>query len=307
VNDTFCRISKYSREELLGQDHRIINSGYHPKSFFRELWSTISRGGVWKGEVKNRAKDGTSYWVNTTIVPFLDGDGTPYQYLAVRSEITQLKEAEEELQRMMIRMMNVQEDERKRLSRELHDGLGQSLFSLLIRIDKVAAETKREELGDVRRQIEHLIQDVRSMSWALRPSVLDDLGLVPAIRSHAQIFGEHYGIEVRARLGLKRRLPLDVETAVYRVVQEALTNVAKYADVTEVDLAVDATDDGVTVVVEDRGVGFDASAASHGVGLFGMEERAKAVGGTLRVASAPGAGTRVELIVPTNSRHSFEM
>ncbi|MCQ6274363.1 PAS domain S-box protein [Bacillus sp. V3B] len=298
VNEQFCRVSKYSHEELIGQDHRIVNSGFHSKEFFKNMWRTIASGEVWKGEIKNRAKDGSTYWVDTTVVPFLNHEGKPYQYLAIRYEITKLKEAEEELQRMTKRIIDVQEDERKSLSRNLHDGIGQNLYSHLITLSRLQAEVDHPLLEQMQNEARQLIEEVREISWELRPSVLDDLGLLPAIRSFLVRYSNHNQIDVAFDCVLNRRLDSNKEISIYRMIQEALTNTCKYADTTKATVTIRELETVVRVMVEDKGKGFDPLHVTRGVGLFSMDERASAVGGTLEIISESGKGTKIILEVP---------
>ena len=175
VNDEFCRISKFSREELLGQDHRIINSGFHPKDFIRELWTTIAGGKVWKGELRNKARDGSIYWVDTTIVPFLDDNGKPYQYVAIRHDITQLKLAEERVRQQELELKRAAQlsligELAAGLAHEIKNPLAgiQGAVDILIR-RRTANDPEREALEGVRHQVKRIDATVRALLDRARP------------------------------------------------------------------------------------------------------------------------------------------
>jgi len=200
-----------------------------------------------------------------------------------------------------------QEDERKRIARELHDSTSQSLTTLLVGLRAIA---NAQGMADVRRQVEEMrsvvgqtLDEVHTMALHLRPSVLDDLGLPAALERYAAECRRRYGLRVELAIhGLgSLRLPPAVETALYRIVQEGLTNVARHARARVASVLLEAQADRVRAIVEDDGQGFDAAAvhpADHRLGLYGIRERAELLGGTLTVESAPGQGTTLFIEIP---------
>lgn len=215
---------------------------------------------------------------------------------------------------LLEKIITAQEDERKRLARELHDQTGQSLTSLLVGLKYVEGAKSLDDMrlrtADLKKLTVQTLEEVHQLSLALRPAMLDDLGLVVALRSLVQDFGAQHGLQATLHADpLSRRLPPQFEVTLYRVVQEALTNVAKYAQASRVDVALRADGTRLRLTVVDDGVGFEPTAVGGGgrerLGLMGMGERAALIGGRFELDAAPGRGTRlaIEVEVPKEVHH----
>jgi PAS domain S-box-containing protein len=270
VNDKFCQISKYSRDELLGQNHRIINSGYHSKQFFIDLWQAISSGKIWEGEIRNRAKDGTYYWVNTTIVPFLDHSGAPYEYVAIRYEITQRKMAEEQLKHYADRLEASNRELQDFASVAAHD-LQEPLRKIQTFSDRLRTkyrdalvEEARDYLDRVQTsasRMQTLIEDLLTFSRITTkgmPFVPTDLGRVAReVLSDLEVRIEQTGAKV-----VVEKLPtIDADPSQMRqLFQNLIANALKFhkkGEVPEVTVGAEVRDGECVLRVADRGIGFD--------------------------------------------------
>jgi signal transduction histidine kinase len=203
-------------------------------------------------------------------------------------------------------VIEAQENERQRIARELHDSTSQSLTSLLVGLqnlkDARTPEGMTAQVEDLRGIVAHTLDEVRRISWQLRPSILDDLGLVSALHHHIETYQKQYNLPVETVFtGLDGRLSSAVETTVYRIVQEGLTNVARYAQATAVSVIITRRQGVLRVIVEDNGIGFDPAAIlqqKNSLGLHGIRERATLLGGSLAIESEPGHGTSLFVEIP---------
>jgi signal transduction histidine kinase len=203
----------------------------------------------------------------------------------------------------MRRIVQAQELERTRLARELHDETGQALTSILLGLRSLEQAVSSKDSGERVRAVRDLVvstlQDVRRLAVELRPAALDDFGLEPALQRLADMHRQDAGVQVDLAVRLGRdRLPTDVETTMYRIVQESLTNIAKHAGAARISILVTRKENSAVVVVEDDGAGFDTQGATDGLGLSGMRERVALVGGRLRVESGPTTGTTIAAEIP---------
>lgn len=280
VNDKFCEISKYSREELLGRTHRIINSSYHSKTFFKEMWATIKSGGIWRGEVKNRAKDGTEYWMNTTIVPFLDDHKKPRQFIAIRSDITARVKAEEELAErteQLARMRdeavnanNVKSQFLANMSHELRTPLNAIIgYSEMLReeAEELGEAVFVEDLQKISRAGNHLLAlindildiskiEAGKMELHIENCSLPDLmqDVIATMRPLIEDKGNQLIYE-----GLDHgQMVVDV-LKMRQVFLNLLSNANKFTDQGKITMLVDAKQhggrDGYSVTIQDTGIG----------------------------------------------------
>ena len=314
VNEKFVEISKYSREELLGQDHRLINSGHHSKEFIRDLWTTIANGRIWRGEIRNRAKDGTYYWVDTTIVPFLDEQRKPYQYMAIRYDITDRKRSEAQLreQAALARLGEMAAV----VAHEVKNPLAAIKGALQVIGGRLAAESRdRLIMNDVVQRVDSLndiVQDMlvfaRPREPQLTPAPLAELleGTAALVRkdpSHASI-----GITVS---GATPVVPLDPDQ-MRTVFLNLLLNAAQAGGPSgRVAVTIRADDLAATVEIADDGPGippevqpkvfepfFTTKHRGTGLGLPTARRVVEGHRGTIEIDCPPSGGTVVTVTLP---------
>ena len=315
ANDKFCEISKYSREELLGQDHRIINSGYHPKEFIRDLWRTIAQGHVWRGEIRNRAKDGSIYWVDTTIVPFLDARGKPQQYLAIRSDITKRKAAEAQLanQAALAQLGQLAAV----VAHEVRNPLAGLRGSLEVLRPRVGATQKeREIIQAMIERIDTLNAKVNDLLRFARPRtpVFQSVETGPLIREAI--------VSARAAVGADcpridyAASPLVVRADV-EMLRAALLNLlmnACQAGGNSIEVVSSIAGDRCLIAVLDRGTGIPDEVLQHvfdafyttkkggtGLGLSIVKRLMELQDGTIALRPRDGGGTMAEITIPLAS------
>ena len=300
--------STYGRraEEVLGQPDALVFRTDFVGVERAEAIQRLVETGRFHGELTHRRADGKRIHIESRAVAFFDTAGARLGYVSVNRDITDRRYAEETIRALLNDVISAQEDERRRIARELHDETAQTLTSLLVGLKAVEESREigqaRAAAGTLRTLVSAALEGVQRMAKGLRPSVLDDLGLEEALERLAAELTRGSGFIVDLHVTGPRlpRLPESLEIALYRVAQEALTNVGKHAAPKAVSVLVHRTPKVVRLVIEDDGKGFDP-AEPHSdaqLGLVGMRERAHLVGGSMTVESSPGRGTTICVSVP---------
>ncbi|MEH7013416.1 sensor histidine kinase [Neobacillus niacini] len=245
--------------------------------------------------------------VQATISFYTTPDKQKGTVVGIQKVSEKRKEEHKEIEKMITHsIFQAQEKERKLISRELHDGIGQSLFGMLLHTDfiKSISEDKMgiTQLEKLQQMISQTIEDIRYLSAALRPSTLDNHGLIATLKNHIRDFGQRFGIQINFTYkGSNERLPSAIETALYRIAQEALINAAKYSSAERIDvsISVDKDQNKVSLTITDFGKGVELTSTNRrGVGIYSMEERASILGGDFFINSKIGKGTQIQVNIP---------
>ena len=318
-NATLLRATGYRRTEVLGRPVRELHDPGSAAALGQALETARADGRARDVELRLRRQDGNLLDVSLSMALIRD-ERQNYYYRSIWRDVTDRKRAEvalrrkqaelersqAELQALAGRLLTAQDDERRRISRELHDDVNQRLAMLTLDVESLQARVPRsarvtaERLGAIRDRLVELSDDVHGLAYGLHPSVLDHLGLRAALRSHVADLQRHESIRIDLRIGdLAEPVPPAVAACLYHVAQAALRNVVKHAHASGVTVDVAPADGGVRLAVSDDGVGFAVPTRScEGLGIVGMQERVRLAGGRFELASQVGEGSRITVWAP---------
>ncbi|MES2371416.1 MAG: PAS domain S-box protein [Bacteroidota bacterium] len=308
VNSNFCRVSGYSVDELLGTDHHIINCSVGPGVNNKYLWTTIESGNIWRGEFCSKTKSGAIYWVDTTIVPFLDAKGKPVQYIEISNDITGRKLMEQEIidqkiqeQKKIARaIIKTQEKERNYIGQELHDNINQLLVGAKIYL--LNAGTKSQEVNQLITYptdlIDKTIEEIRLLSSRL-VTPLKDFNLDELVQKLLDDFNKDQTIKTIFDYDLSEtEIGTELKLNIFRTVQEQLNNIAKHAHADNVAVSIRAQNGLVSVTVADDGQGFNIDTKRNGIGISNIMNRVASFNGEVFIESSPGNGCKVSFTIP---------
>ncbi len=311
------RLYGWKREEVIGKNASQLLQTEFPVPY-QDVISVLKRKGVWEGDLQQTTRYGHRMTVASRWTYRRDAEGTPIGWLEINSDLTLQKQAQEAARRLSARILQVQDLERRKLARELHDSLGQYLASLKVNIrsslKNIEAESSRRLLNECTEILDRCLTETRTISYLLHPPLLDETGLASAIRWYVEGFAQRSGINVS--LHIPETIPRfsnEIETAVFRILQESLTNVHRHAKTERARISMEVGPHTVALTVMDYGCGIPSERLRSflernegvGVGLGGMRERARELGGLLTVtAGHQGVGTMVSVEIPIVGREA---
>ncbi len=317
INPAFHRLTGYTREDVIGETPSLLKSGKHDTAFYQDLWATLKKGQTWTGEITNRRKNGTIYTASTTIAPWRDQGDIIQGYVAIQTDLSRrmamektLKQSHQAYQQLAQKLLVVQDAERERISRDIHDSLGQYLSTLVVQNDILQQKITMNQpeifssLEESRALLKEAIYECRRLSFELNPLSLQRLGLVQAIRELLSAVKDRSKINFVFE-DLTERYPLksEMSTALYRVLQEAISNILKYSSASEVGIHLIIDRGKIRLEIKDDGVGFQPEkikpmSLKRGFGLINMRERIAGLQGELTIISALGKGCYIRAEIP---------
>ena len=315
VNSELCSMMGYTVDEMLKMDCKQFedpDNEENDRTPFQEIRAGIRAS--YYMETTYRRKNGTKMWGRLYVCRLNREGGGPARLLAMVEDITERKIAKQKLneaQRSLVeltnRLIQVQDEERRLMARELHDDIGQRLSLLMMQLEGIrrklpAASPERGTLKHTLTELDELTGDVHDLSHQLYSTKLQYIGLTPALRELCRRFATQHGTEVFVKLEDIPELPANVQFCLYRVAQEALNNIGKHSHARQASVQLGATSDMVILEITDSGIGFESNVRVEGLGIVSMRERMRIAGGDLTITSTVGQGTRLAAVVPYKQR-----